>query len=1604
MITDQPNQKDIAGADSDHDFGTAFDIKNRDFNESYTKGLPDNSIFEDNKVMKESELFLKILGKISDNKDSDISIEDLIHDSHPSVKTIFDILFGNLTYVKEKDNDPHLIIKPLPSYEKSYSVRKFETTKNDKDEYNKSGKQFVEELKIEDFSAIVVDASFISLKKILKSSLDADEIPTRTIYYVMSSEVVNDPAEKTSCVDVDIMNKRKNTFVDLVSVIEDNPSDRLYKYDENYRENTYNMLYSAYEINLGAMKSINGNKFNSTVNIRHPNIQDKKYNVIVNNKSENSINSLIASIKGAWNKIKKVLLKGQTKDVDLNIFQMNVEFLQKRAGDQLQVLLCGNLHSRIWKRYDNNEEVKINDVWFLTHDRPAASLALYLGLNVLLSTKDSSANPTNYITYAFKVVDPESQTIFDNEYINGVFSNGETLLQTKVDLIDISELYEKKRKLAYGILTDKIQASLKEMEEILKASINYEQEKSITHISKQILQHWYMLSYFNKFYPEKDFLKYVKDIDKFREEYRDLYQVSNEERDVEMLKSYNSKYKQYLNEVDMFIKSFESYGNQLEDGKWVIHEMLTLGGVDEGKKKTQFEFNVENMYGYKILDKWSWRQETFSLRKYSNILSAKNYYQDSCVFLYEINSNKQEFNLRAATVGVFSTIFRNLVKPGDDVKIADKHKFYYIMRTFIINILIVFDILNNDMDENQINDVVSKYYEDIRIDNQPVTLDNEIVTLNDLVVINECEYFFRIVESNNCDDECMFVQSNIDPLIDIGNGIFHVNNFDLQETDLDLDGSYHGNDLETGLDLADLEETYLDLMQGRDTSSGSTDKSVSSLSEILRDTSSGSTDKSVSSLSEITRDTSSGSTDKSVSSVPESGITSQASTPTSTPRTTPAPNTRRRKGSIGTDNSSVLTDRLTDGSTATTGIRRSSRISDKTNQSGGEKTVEEQNKEEEEEIFDTNRGNQGKKQGPAIPVELQKAFAKTWASKHLQQKEEIKRMYLKNIITSRNNVEHILNKKFNFLTESGNFENAFSNEYAMDVYMKILELVTPIEDLEEMNEDVERKFRKEMAEIEEQIMEDTYGNNPYENIEEYKNQMFNINNYLMYFLLLIVSIGGVTYSQNGGSKMIVGGGPNIPIPPSNILPFHVQSFGCHPYFQLYYFLFGLSSMLDNKLYQSLDYIYYVNLFRFIKKLHEVIEDKIIKRLKLNEMSYDKKILSQLKAYIVSHQLKIIFFNINIFIEEDIIRNNFDMSLEEWECIGHVISIIKYYMGGSTYFNTINKKYVNLIIEIPILRKINEDVKVKEIFQNNQEIDKDIFVDEIKELMSTISNNINEDRTIPPFIQGPPKRDTSGISDISGISGSSSSSGSSGSPSDPNIYRQITEPSITRDPSNPVEVLSLKKNRSDSLSTPPDNKKLRVEPTITQEMYHDDDDDDEEEKKINEKIPTRSSTKTVRPKSSTSSESSPLEKKIKLDEKSQLPQPPSSQLPQPPSQIPPSQLPPPPLTFINSTEPSDIEEELLKYTPQSNTVKSTTQKGRSSLSSPLSKLFPFSSLSSRNQMSRSSSRNQTSRPSSRNQTSRSSSRNQGSPFITTGGSRKRKTKRKKNKKCRKTRKN
>jgi hypothetical protein len=277
----------------------------------------------------------------------------------------------------------------------------------------------IDGLELENNSAIIIDATAVSLLTILKKGPQVmDEGLRKKIYYVLTPEVVNDPAGKTSVAEkiFDPTLPIYNSGVELIGCEPNIPEsiNYNYSYDRNITTgeslkskstNPYDKFFSAFNFQLSEVqRNRKGKKTEYTTNLLIKS-NDKRIPVpenVQDSKTKNNITFLTSLIKNA------ISMLGKKQDTLANRFLFNTKLQQKRSGDWLQVLACAVLKSRALKQYnppgtaprEQEIEKKITKVYFVTHDRVALAFALLLGVECIYTHAKTKS------CYIFKSASP----------------------------------------------------------------------------------------------------------------------------------------------------------------------------------------------------------------------------------------------------------------------------------------------------------------------------------------------------------------------------------------------------------------------------------------------------------------------------------------------------------------------------------------------------------------------------------------------------------------------------------------------------------------------------------------------------------------------------------------------------------------------------------------------------------------------------------------------------------------------------------------------------------------------------------------------------------------------------------------------------------------------------------------------------------------------------------------------------------------------------------------------------------------------------------------------------------------------------------------------
>jgi len=227
------------------------------------------------------------------------------------------------------------------------------------------------------------------LEMVWKDSKKAEQVETQPkINYLMTPEVLNDPAGKTNLEDN--LFKENNTIFRPYLEIDD--GGRVYSAfnDDASKQGTEileNNFYSKYNISLNKLKPQIGSK--SYKLIGDGSISYGKLNGGDNGVYEFSSEDGSNSNKKTQSRLTSLFnMMSRRQNQVMDIFSYNAQIQHKRSGDWLQALACGLIDGRTFINTQTNvqETISNNITYFVSHDKNAVSYALLMGLNVIYLT------------------------------------------------------------------------------------------------------------------------------------------------------------------------------------------------------------------------------------------------------------------------------------------------------------------------------------------------------------------------------------------------------------------------------------------------------------------------------------------------------------------------------------------------------------------------------------------------------------------------------------------------------------------------------------------------------------------------------------------------------------------------------------------------------------------------------------------------------------------------------------------------------------------------------------------------------------------------------------------------------------------------------------------------------------------------------------------------------------------------------------------------------------------------------------------------------------------------------------------------------------------
>ena len=251
---------------------------------------------------------------------------------------------------------------------------------------------------------LLFDASVINVTNRLVSAevAGADAI---TVNRIINREIVNDPAPKTYEKSTSDKAAEENTGNTYNILFENNKDDITYvsnPADLLNNELQRNKFFSKFDLTLSPLSSNHRDSLpRISMTITDPNARES---VIYNNDDPHQNNN----IAKCWNRIKNLDKKAGAIATSAALQEMGVHFQCKRSGDWLQALSCLDT-GRPYLDSDGHNYVLENDnIILVTHDRILLWYALFMGIDVILTWKDTRVEGTDSTAPSDSDIDEEN--------------------------------------------------------------------------------------------------------------------------------------------------------------------------------------------------------------------------------------------------------------------------------------------------------------------------------------------------------------------------------------------------------------------------------------------------------------------------------------------------------------------------------------------------------------------------------------------------------------------------------------------------------------------------------------------------------------------------------------------------------------------------------------------------------------------------------------------------------------------------------------------------------------------------------------------------------------------------------------------------------------------------------------------------------------------------------------------------------------------------------------------------------------------------------------------------------------------------------------------
>jgi len=575
-------------------------------------------------------------------------------DEKGSVSEVLNLEKGNdlNSFITNTNTEQNIIIH----YNKTTVLHTYNAIKYVPTQKYWEGADFMEKTGIGQKIAIIVDFAQSHFMECLVNGANND---TYEVHYLMTPELVNDPAGKPNIHDVKLFGE-KTSGVNVKSYLQTiNPEDI------NIQNNTFlPTFYSKFNETNADIK----NNFFSNYSFELSPIKQ----VFLKKKAENLVTSLTISdgihvpefipngkVQNSITPLKKWIqsLFGKTSTED--IFKMNTKFQQKRSGDWFQALCCLDIKNRKFNQILPTRETKDTvfkdtPVYLVTHDQILLAYALLNGVNVIYISVSPGQYPPIYVFKNFADETTKSKPIAMFQFTD--------MKTVGVDITDLLKFGNEYQTLKDTYINSEYPKEISDLENKLKSLLNLKLDNTDfqADVKKNIID--IFSSAIQICFIEQNII----DIDIQKE--MDIFTTEN---------------KDFLNN-NILTESEDKKDTFFKNGSENAERIATLYKSFNILQNIKYKFNVNNQINIEnwINNGFTKIKELSYVKKIDLLVSEKDHVVKYSFLTYVKNLSKSNKKLITDAFSNFKNIMDNYKNKFVDQKKTDKfYNFFSIGRT-----------------------------------------------------------------------------------------------------------------------------------------------------------------------------------------------------------------------------------------------------------------------------------------------------------------------------------------------------------------------------------------------------------------------------------------------------------------------------------------------------------------------------------------------------------------------------------------------------------------------------------------------------------------------------------------------------------------------------------------------------------------------------------------------------------------------------------------------------------------------------------------------------------------------------------------------------------